>query len=138
MSEGYSAYQAAEAYRGASTAVSPLKAVVMLLDGAVLLLKKAIEAGEAKRFEESHNHVIRTTVILRGLGRNLSVEKHGSLATRLFMTYNSLILACLRSFGQPDAADRYRRIISSLIELRDAWSVVLANSNRPAELQNKP
>jgi flagellar protein FliS len=131
MSEGFSAYQAAQAYRGVSLTVSPLKAVVMLLDGAITLLKKAIEAGEAKRIEESHNHIIRTTAILRGLSQHLNAEKGGALADRLSRTYNSLILVCLRSFGQPDAAFRYRRIISSLAELRDAWSSVLSgNSNQ--------
>ena len=128
MSESFSAYRAAQAYRGVSVMVSPLKAVVMLLDGAITLLKKAIEAGEAKQLEESHNHIMRTTAILRGLSQHLNVEKGGALADRLSKTYDSLILVCLRSFGQPDAARRYRRIISSLTELRDAWSSVLSDS----------
>jgi flagellar secretion chaperone FliS len=131
MSESFSAYQAAQAYRGVSLTVSPLKAVVMLLDGAITLLKKSIEAGEAKRLEESHNHIVRTTAILRGLSQHLDVAKGGALAVGLSKTYNSLILACLRSFGQPDAATRYRRIISSLTELRDAWASVLSgHANR--------
>ena len=128
MSANYNAYRAAQAYRGISVTVSPLKAVVMLLDGAILFLKKTIEAAEAKRIEESHNHLIRTTAILRGLSHHLNAEKGGVVADRLFKTYNSLILVCLRSFGQPDAALRYRRIILSLTELRDAWSSVLSDS----------
>jgi flagellar protein FliS len=127
MAEGYNAYQAAQAYRGASVAVPPLKAVVMLFDEAITLLKKAIEAGAAKRFEESHGHVLRTTAVLRGLSFHLNAEKGGALAAQLFTTYNSLILACLRSFGQPDAESRYHRLIFSLTELRDAWSGVLAS-----------
>ncbi len=127
MSEGYSAYQVAQAYRGASIAVSPIKAVVMLLDGCITFLKKSIEAGEAKRFEESHGHIVRATAVLRGLSLHLNAEKGGVVAERLSKTYNALILACLRSFGQPDSVVRYRRIIASLTELRDAWSLVLAN-----------
>jgi flagellar protein FliS len=129
MSGSYSAYQVAQAYRSASIAVSPLTGVVMLLDGAIVFLKKSIEASRVKRIEESHNHMVRATAILRGLQHHLNVEKGGAVADRLGRTYNSLILACLRSFGTPDAEPRYRRIIGSLMELREAWSVVAAASN---------
>jgi len=128
MSGSYSAYQVTQAYRSASIAVSPLTGVVMLLDGAIVFLKKSIEASSVKRIEDSHNHMVRATAILRGLQHHLNVEKGGVLADRLGRTYNSLIIACLRSFGMPDAESRYRRIIGSLTELRDAWSSVAAAS----------
>jgi len=132
MTANFRAYQATQAYRGASVTVSPLSAVVMLLDGAILFLKKSLQASEAKRIEDSHNHLIRTTTILRGLSHHLNFDKGGPLADRLFKTYNALILACLRSFGQPDASVRYRRIIASLTELRDAWAAVVVANPRGA------
>lgn len=131
MTANFRAYQATQAYRGTSVTVSPLSAVVMLLDGAILFLKKSVQAGEAKRIEESHKHLVRTTTILRGLSHHLNFEKGGPLADRLFKTYNSLILACLRSFGKPDATIRYRRIIASLTELRDAWATVVVTNRAP-------
>jgi flagellar protein FliS len=124
MSESYSARHVAQAYRAASITVSSLTGVVMLLDGAILLLKKSVEAARMKRIEESHEHMVRATAILRGLHHHLNFERGGAVAERLGRTYNALIMACLKSFGLPDAELRYRRLIASLTELRDAWSTV--------------
>ena len=125
MSQSLNAFHASQAYRTASVTVSPLRAVVMLLEGAARMLKMAIEAGEAKRFEESHGHVVKATTILRGLAQHLNPQKGGDVADQMAKTYHSLIMAALRAYGRPDAPAQYRRIIKSLNELRDAWSVVL-------------
>lgn len=128
-----SSFQATQAYRSASTALPPLRAVIMMLDGAIMFLQKSILAAEARQFEESHNCMMRTTAILRGLSHNLNFNKGGAVADRLHKTYHALIMACLRSFGRPDAPAQYRRIIASLTELRDAWvSVALQTANKPA------
>ncbi|QPF83134.1 flagellar protein FliS [Bradyrhizobium genosp. L] len=124
MTQNAMAYQANNAYRSAAVAVPPLKAVVMLCDGAITLLQKALEAHEAKRFEEGHNYLTRATAILRGLSHHLDFNRGGAMAERLYRTYNSLIMACLRSYGQPHAKESFRRIIASLTELRDAWKFV--------------
>jgi flagellar protein FliS len=126
-------YQATQAYRTASVAVPPLKALVMLYDGAIMFLQKAIEAAKARRFEESHDYMIRATAILRGLSHNLDFDRGGAVAERLYKTYHALIMACLRSFGRPDASVCYDRIIASLTELRDAWKFVAATTARSAE-----
>jgi flagellar protein FliS len=126
-------YQATQAYRTASVAVPPLKALVMLYDGAIMFLQKAIEAAKARRFEESHDCMIRATAILRGLSHNLDFDRGGAVAERLYKTYHALIMACLRSFGRPDASVCYDRIIASLTELRDAWKFVAATTARSAE-----
>jgi flagellar protein FliS len=123
MMQNSNASRATQAYRTASVAVPPLKALVMLYDGAILFLQKSIQAAEARRFEESHDHMIRATAILRG----------GAMAERLHRTYHALIMACLRSFGRPDASVRYHRIIASLAELRDAWKSVASATTTAAE-----
>ncbi|WP_320109692.1 flagellar export chaperone FliS [Rhodopseudomonas sp. P2A-2r] len=117
-------FHAAQAYRSASTAVSPLRAVIMMIDGAIGFLNKSIKAGEDGQFEDSHNHMIRATAILRGLSHNLNFEKGGEVAEGLHTTYHALIMACLRSYGRPNSAHAYRRIIASLKEMRDAWIFV--------------
>jgi flagellar protein FliS len=128
MTQNLNAYHAAQAYRGVSVTVPSLRAIVMLLDGAILCLHKTIEAGENKRLEESHEQLIRATSIMRGLAHHLNFEKGGVLAERLYKTYNSLIMASLRSFGRPDATQRYRKLIGSLTELRDAWNHVAVSN----------
>ncbi len=134
MTQTMNSHRAAQAYRGAAVTISPLKAVVLLFDGAILSLQKTIEAAENKRFEESHGHLVRATTILRGLSHHLNFDKGGALADRLFRTYNSLIVSSLASFGRPDSTQRYRKIIAGLTDLRNAWKSVAesAGSRKPA------
>ncbi|MCP1831435.1 flagellar protein FliS [Bradyrhizobium sp. USDA 4532] len=133
MTQNATAYQANNAYRSAAVAVPPLKAVVMLCDGAITLLQKALDAHEAKRFEEGHIYLTRATAILRGLSHNLDFTRGGAMADRLYRTYNALIMACLRSYGRPQARENFRRIIASLAELRDAWKFVEATAGKAAK-----
>jgi flagellar protein FliS len=123
--------RATQAYRSAAVAVPPLRAMVMLFDGAIMFLQRSIEAYEAKRIEESHDYMLRATAILRGLSHNLDFSRGDGVAEPLFKTYHALIMACLRSFGRKDSAVLYRRIIASLAELRDAWKAVAAETAKP-------
>lgn len=125
-------FQAAQAYRQTATTVPPLRAVVMLIDGAITFLQKSVSAAEQKKFEESHDLMIRATAILRGLSHHLNFERGGDVAEGLHATYHALIMACLRSFGRPDAPECYRRIVLSLTELRDAWVIAAQGGVRPA------
>ncbi|MGY8667547.1 flagellar export chaperone FliS [Bradyrhizobium sp. UFLA05-109] len=118
------AYMANQAYRGAATTVPPLKAVSMLLGGAITFLQKALASQEARRFEEGHEYLMKATAILRGLGHNLDFTKGGAVAERLYQTYNAMILASLRAYGRPHARESYGRIIAGLTELREAWEFV--------------
>jgi len=52
------------------------------------------------------------------------------VADELYKAYNLLILACLRSYGRPQAPENFRRIIASLVELREAWEFVDAAAAR--------
>lgn len=131
MTQSSPNYQATQAYRSAAVSVPPLRALVMLYDGAILFLRKSVQAAEARRFEESHDYMIRATAILRGLSHHLDFARGGQVAERLHQTYHALIMACLTSFGRPDAALRYHRIIASLVELRDAWAYVAQTASRP-------
>ncbi len=136
MTQNATAYLANNAYRSAAVAVPPLKAVVMLCDGAITLLQKAQEAHEAKRFEEGHGYYLtRATAILRGLSHTLDFTRGGAMADRLHRTYNALIMACLRSYGRPHAKESFRRIIASLTELRDALEV---RRGRPPARPRRP
>jgi flagellar secretion chaperone FliS len=123
MTQNSMAY-ANQAYRGAAVAVPPLQAVIMLLNGAIRSLNKSQQAQEAKRFEEGFEHLTRATAILRGLSHHLDSTRGGVMAERLYQTYNSLILACLNSYGRPQASENFRRIIVGLTQLREAWEFV--------------
>lgn len=122
------AYMANQAYRGAATSVPRLKAISMLLGGAITFLQKSLAAQEARRFEEGHEYLMKATAILRGLSHNLDFTKGGAVAERLFQTYNALILASLKAFGRPHARESFRRIIAGLTELKEAWEHVDATA----------
>jgi len=117
---------AAQLYRRAAVTVPPLQAVVMLIDGAILALRRSVLASEQKRFEESHDHLMRAVAILRGLSHHLDLNRGGEVGEQVFNAYHRLIMACLRCYGRRDAAARYDRIIAGLAELRDAWRAVAA------------
>jgi flagellar secretion chaperone FliS len=132
MTQNALASRANQAYRGAATAVPPLRAVVMLVGGAITSLQKSLEAQEARRFEQGHEHMMRATAILRGLSHHLDSSRGGAIAERLYQTYNTLIMACVRSYGRPQMRRSYLRIIASLTELRDAWDHVDAHQAKSA------
>ena len=131
MTQSSMAQRASQAYRGAAVAVPPLKAVVMLLDGATTYLQKSMQAQEANNFEEGHQHLTRATAILRGLSHHLDFARGGAVAERLYDAYNALIIASLRSYGRPHMRENFRRINAGIAELRDAWKTVESTA-RPA------
>ena len=133
MTQNPFAYRANQAYRGAAVTVPPLKAVALLIDGSITALQKALEAHEARRFEEGHGHLMRATAILRGLSHHLDFNRGGALAERLYQTYSSLITAALRCYGRPGARQNMGRIVKSLVELREAWKFVDATAARGAK-----
>jgi flagellar secretion chaperone FliS len=132
MTQNPFAYRANQAYRGAAVTVPPLKAVTLLIDGAITALQKAVEAHEGRRFEEGHSHLMRATAILRGLSHHLDFNRGGSLAERLYQTYGALIMAALRAYGRPRARENIGRIVKSLTDLREAWKFVDATAARSA------
>jgi flagellar protein FliS len=124
MSRNLNASNAAKAYRRASVTISPAWGIVLLYEGAVTRLERAVVALKARRLDESHNHIVCVVSILRGLRQNLDFERGGALAERLSRMYTKNILALLRSVGKPDAAERYQTIAKGLRELREAWAIV--------------
>lgn len=123
---------AASAYRQVATMVAPSVAVVLLYDKAIVLLQRAIQAAQAGQAEDSYGSLSKATSILRGLSHILDFERGGAIAETLRVTYTRNIMALHGSFGKPDMAERYVKIIGGLSELRDAWAG-LAGLNRADE-----
>ncbi|QCK85581.1 flagellar protein FliS [Phreatobacter aquaticus] len=128
---------AISSYRRTSVALSPLAAVVRLLDEAIRSIRKAVQAIGEKRHEESYVAITKASTILRGLIHNLKFERGEDLCEDLMRTYNRNIVALHTSYGRPDAPQRYQRIIEGLTELRDAWASV-AGMKSAAEMVRAP
>jgi flagellar protein FliS len=116
--------RATSAYRQAATLVPPMTAVVLLYDRAIVLLKRAVQAAQAGQSEESYGCVSKASAILRGLSHVLDFDRGGAVAEMLLTTYTRNILALHGSFGKPDMAQRYVKIIAGLSDLRDSWAAV--------------
>jgi len=67
--------------------VPPLKAVIMLLNGAITFLQRSSQAQQAKRFEEGYEHLTRATAILRGPQPSSRLDAWRGMAERLYQTY---------------------------------------------------
>lgn len=116
--------RASTAYRSAAAMTSPLGAIVMLYDAAIIGLAQTAASLNEKHFEDAFNSLERATTILRALCHNLDFEKGGAFSERMRDTYMSLIMAALHSFGKPDSVARLNRLIAALTGLRDAWADV--------------
>ena len=115
---------AANVYRTAAAAVSPLAGVVMLYDGVIAELSRTIVSLQEKKRDEAFNHLDRATTILRGLCHNLDFERGGSFAERMRDTYVRLILSALNCFSKPDAVAQLAKLIDGITDLRNAWADV--------------
>lgn len=123
--------RAISAYRQASTAVPPLSALVLLFDevlNAIALASKHTRCGE---FEQAYLRTQRAVAILRGLRQNLDLDNGGSFAQQLCDTYTSNIFALNATIGKKDALERYRRLATGLLNLRNAWSDLTSLRERP-------
>lgn len=115
---------ALNAYRSVATQVHPLLAVVKLYDEVLRRIGRAIEGTEARKFEDAYIHISRASLILRGLASNLRGDIAGGteIVGILKQTYVTNMIALHTSYGKKDAIQRYRRIRSGLLELRNAWA----------------
>ncbi|WP_417711088.1 flagellar export chaperone FliS [Roseibium aggregatum] len=128
MSPLYS--NAISAYRKASTAVPPLSAIVLLFDEALNAMVLASEHVRSREYEQAHLRTQRAIAILRGLRQNLDLNNGGAVAQQLCETYTSNIAALNATIGKPDAIERYKKLATGLLQLRNAWSGMTTLSER--------
>ena len=130
------------AYRQGATQVHPLVAVVKLYDEVLRRIGRAIDGLEARRFEEAYVDVSRASLILRGLAGNLRGELAGEggpeIASTLKQTYVTNMIALHTSYGKRDAPQRYRKIRSGLLELRNAWAEVAGMAQLNLDRETSP
>jgi flagellar protein FliS len=113
---------AISAYRTTATRVHPLVAVVRLFDEALVQIRRAVQAIEARKHEDSFIAVAKAGLILQGLSHNLRFDRGGDVAETLLKAYSQNAIALHTAYGRPDAVARYRKIALGLAELRDAWA----------------
>lgn len=121
------------AYRAAQKTVSPLHAVVMLYDGAIVRTLNAAEAARRGDYETQFKEVLRAAEILNGLNRCLDMEKGGKVARSLRDMYEAVCHALMRSAGRKTGAEACEKIAAAIRLTRDAWAEIAGlSTTQPA------
>ncbi len=112
----------AQAYRQFSVqGASPLGLVVMLYDGVIAALQRAIDAIEAHNIEEKCRQIKRALAIIAQLEGTLNFERGGEVALNLKRMYiysrTEIMTANLKN-----SPEKLRGLIAKLATVRKAWS----------------
>ena len=111
----------AHTYRQLSVqGASPLELVVMLYDGAIAALLRAIDAVESRDIERKCKHLNRALAIIIQLEGTLNFELGGDIARNLqgFYAYSR---ASIAKANVENSAEILRALVGHFTNLRDAW-----------------
>ena len=111
----------ASAYRQFSVqGATPLGLVVMLYDGAIAALQRAVKAVESRNVEDKCRHLNRALAIIAQLEGTLNFELGGEVAKTLKAFYlysrNQAMKANIEN-----SAEILRTLIERFTSVRDAW-----------------
>jgi flagellar secretion chaperone FliS len=110
------------------------KLILMLYDGAIKFINKAIEMIESKDIEGSHNNITRVRDIITELITSLNMEA-GEISQRLFSIYmyinNRLTEANVKKDNKP-----LFEVKKHLTELRSAWEEASKKVNIDSDTQS--
>ena len=112
------------AYRDNSISTqSPGNLVVMLYDGAVKSLEKAITAMNEKDHEQKVHHVNKAVAIIEELNVNLDMELGGEVALSLRRLYVFMLRHLSQAVPKSDP-NMIRNVIRLLKDLNESWRAI--------------
>ncbi|MEY4692434.1 MAG: flagellar export chaperone FliS [Verrucomicrobiota bacterium] len=133
-----------QSYRQVATkTATPGQLVLMLFDGALRFLDKALVGFELDDPLDSNlainNNILKAQEIIRELNVSLNLEKGGEFALTMRRLYNYYDLQLSQSNLKKDPSG-IQLVVRLLTVIRDAWAEMLANGSqrsvdRHAELQ---
>jgi flagellar protein FliS len=112
--------QAKSAYAAASSAVSPLQAVVMLYDGMIRSVSAAKLAIQDERIEDRFNYTKKACQILLGLQANLDFDKGGDVSPMLSQFYDTIFME-LQRINSTNSVEVCDEVVRSLSNVRKSW-----------------
>jgi flagellar protein FliS len=109
------------AYRNTSVQTADQRTLILMLyDGLIRFLQKALVKIEAREIEAAHNYLVRSREIVAELLATLRPEKAGEIGTNLKRLYvyafNRIVEANLRKDPQ-----MIREVIKIVATLREGW-----------------
>jgi flagellar protein FliS len=118
MNEGYSTYEENEINTS-----NPLKIILMLYDGAITFLKKAIEYAEQGDIKNKNIYANKARDIIVEFNNALNIEVGGEIAGRLRSLYFFMDRQLMESNWNNDIQG-LNEVISLLLGLREGWQDV--------------
>jgi flagellar secretion chaperone FliS len=130
-----------KSYRRIATKTAPPgQLILMLFDGALLCLERALIGFEhrdpGEKNQAIHNNLRRAADIIRHLNNSLNLEAGGELAGTLRRLYHYFDMRLTESNLKKQRAG-VDEVIVHLKELRDAWATMLANRSQENGLQGE-
>ena len=114
-------YRPAYAYRQVSIqGATPLELVVMLYDGTITALLRAVDAMETRDIERKCEHLNRALAIVIQLEGTLNFEQTGDIAQNLQAFY-AYARAKITTANAENSAEVLRSLVEHFTTLRDAW-----------------
>lgn len=122
-----------QSYRQIATqTASPGQLVLMLYDGAIRFLDRALDGFEREdplQFNQSiHNNIVRAQAIIHELDLSLNMHDGGEFAVTLRRLYNYFDDR-LQESNHHKRDDGIRDVLRRLTIVRDAWAEMLHNQN---------
>ena len=103
------------------------KIVVLLFEGTIKFLRKAIIAIDEKNIQESHNNIIKAENILYELMSTLNMDA-GEVADNLLRLYDFMIWQLIEANKEKDK-EKIQSVIELLLPLVDAWKQIVEKDN---------
>jgi len=118
----------------ATQTASPAQLVLMLYDGAIRFLERALTGfaeDDPLRFNQTIcNNVLRAQEILGELNQSLNLRQGGEFAATMRRLYNYLDWRLQQSNHHKEATG-IKEVIARLAVLRDAWAQMLLQQRQP-------
>jgi flagellar protein FliS len=124
-----------ESYRRVATqTASPAHLVLMLYDGAIGFLERALAgfdaADPAQRNQSVNNNLLRAQAIILELNAKLNMEAGGEISLNFRRLYN-YFYARLREANFKKQKEPVEEILLRLRDLRDSWAEMLRRGPAP-------
>lgn len=121
--EGYNAY-----LRSKVMTATPAELTLMLYEGAIKFVNKAIMSIEKKDIMGAHNNLMKTQRIIEELRASLD---HKYPVAKEFDTVYEYILRRLIEANVKKDKDILEEVLEHLRTMRDTWKEVMKNANAP-------
>ena len=115
---------------------SPEKIIIMLYDGAIQFLNKALKAIENNDIQESHNNIIGAQRIISEFMNTLDVEAGGDVCRNLYSLYEYMHYRLVQANIQKNK-NMIEEVLHHLKELKETWEQAIKIAGKGKDLSDE-